>query len=86
MKKTYEVWHSEPPDFWSERDVKAFPDGWVKVADVTADCPEGVFTTMQHYDKVRSTSVGDVVVEGSTAYRCEPRGWTSHTINSKKED
>lgn len=100
MKKTYEVWHAEPPDFWAERSLCDFPKGYVKVADVTAECQNGVFESTQNIDKpwtartnvktcqsrVRSTSVGDVVVEGPIAYRCEPVGWTSHTINCKKED
>ena len=66
-----------------------------KVAEVTAECQDGVFQSTQHIDRpwtartnvkpcrdrVRSTSVGDVVVEGRVAYRCEVIGWTSHTIN-----
>ena len=99
MQKVYEVWHADPPDFWSARKVEEFPNGWVKVADVTAECPDGVYETTQHIDRnwsmntnvravtpqVRSTSVGDIVLTGTIAYRCEPTGWSSHNINLTKE-
>lgn len=95
MTKQYEVWHADPPDFCAERPLSEFPNGYVKVAEVTAECQDGVFTSTQHIDmpwtartnvkpcrdRVRSTSVGDVVVEGRVAYRCEMVGWTSHNIN-----
>jgi hypothetical protein len=92
--KNFEVWHADPPDFYAERPITEFPTGYVKVADVTAVCQNGVFDSTQHNDmpwtartnvrpcrdQVRSTSVGDVVVEGPIAYRCESVGWTSHRI------
>ena len=93
--KSFEVWHADPPDFCAERSLSEFPAGYVKVADVTATCQDGVFESTQHIDRswtartnvrpcrdrVRSTSVGDVVVEGTIAYRCESVGWTSHRLN-----
>ena len=95
MTKQYEVWHADPPDFCAERSLASFPEGYVKVAEVIAECQDGVFDATQHIDRpwtartnvrpcktqVRSTAVGDVVVHGAIAYRCESIGWTSHNIN-----
>ena len=70
--------------------AKAFPDGFKKVAVVDADNIDEVFRITNHideawygnpevkelFDKGRSTSVGDVVVEeNGTAHYCAAFGW-----------
>ena len=86
----FQVFHSEPPDFFAQRDLMEFPHGFVHVASVEAVSIDEVFYLTnsidipwhQHdgvsaYKETRSTSVGDVVVsQDGRHYRCERIGWT----------
>lgn len=85
----YKVYHKIDPDFQPTVPTN-FPDGFDMVAEVvTEEGLEDVFRVTNHIDdswwknpevkvhkKVRSTSVGDVVVdETGTKHLCSLAGW-----------
>lgn len=84
-----EVWHAITPTF-GYGDAPAWPSAYVKVAEVETDDIDAAYTLTNHIDrawfdnpgvrafgapKLRSTSVGDVMVRNGVAYRCADVGW-----------
>jgi hypothetical protein len=87
----YSIWHAKNPTFGFGEKPK-FPEEYENVALIGADSIDDVFRITNHIDsdwrmnpevfesfkdRVRSTSVGDVVVdEEGTSFYCAPVGWT----------
>jgi len=97
-KMKFTVYHAKNPTFGFGKE-QPFPEAYKKVALVEADSIDDVFRITNHIDsdwrdnpevkehnlfeKDRSTSVGDVVVdENGVRFYCAPVGWTE----MEKED
>jgi len=83
------VYHAKDPNFGFGPQLK-YPDDYQKVAEVECENLEEVFRVTNHIDRswtenpevkwhaeqVRSTSVGDIVVdEKNNIFSCENIGW-----------
>lgn len=88
----YTIWHARNPTFQNYKvSDPQFPIGYEKVAEVDCISPEHVFQTTQHINaswqtnqevvklfkqQVRSTSVGDMVVDAAgKKFYCQMCGW-----------
>jgi hypothetical protein len=88
----FQVWHDDSPRFRAtHEDAMRWPTGFTHVADVLTTQVEAVFELTNHIDsdwtknaevtllvpnRVRSTSVGDVVVDDTgQAWLCAGMGW-----------
>jgi hypothetical protein len=86
----FDVYHSITPDFFALRNTDEFPHGYVKVASVECNTVDDAFRLTNNIDhdwwrnkevtyylnpKLRSTSVGDIVVKEGKAYLCSMIGW-----------
>jgi len=84
-----EVWHAQQPT-WGFNDPE-WPTAYTKVAEVETDDLDRAYELTNHIDRawftnpgvrafdaprLRSTSVGDVLVRAGAAYRCADAGWT----------
>ena len=93
--KQLEIYHAKEPTFGFGKKPK-FPEAYEKVAIIEADSVDDAFRLTNHIDsdwrtnpevvesfkdRVRSTSVGDVVVDGDKKYYCEPVGWKEFRVS-----
>ena len=88
----YTVWHAREPKFGMGGHPEFNDENYEKVAEVESENVDDVFRITNHIDSpwpknpevrwykgggCRSTSVGDVVIDGNgKRYLCEGVGWT----------